>query len=277
MTATWPTDGRLDGPVHEWFGLSYSNYAVLHRTLMQSMPLDWQDRIVACLEELDDAYHHIDHPRCYQVTAATEVEYGDLTDAQMRQIGAATCTEEDHEPGTAEAEHCPHYYDADSNEHDRWHRALVPTSDPIPDYNRGRTYIPPAPSTQEPPMPAAEHTPTVAVDFDGVVHAYSRGWADGTIYDPPVDGAFDAIRQLQATYAVFIHTARDPFQVAVWLRGLGLAAIADSDGGRPQFWNNRATLLVTSRKLPAVAYVDDRAVRFVDWPSTLAALSGDPS
>lgn len=27
--STWPPDGRLEGPVHTWFGLSYSNYQVM--------------------------------------------------------------------------------------------------------------------------------------------------------------------------------------------------------------------------------------------------------
>jgi hypothetical protein len=36
------------------------------------------------------------------------------------------------------------------------------------------------------------------------------------------------------------------------------------------FWNPRGQLLVTNRKLAAVAYLDDRAVRFTDWDQALA-------
>jgi hypothetical protein len=114
----------------------------------------------------------------------------------------------------------------------------------------------------------------LAVDFDGVVHAYRQGWHDGTIYDPPVPGAIAAIRELQATFAVFIHTSRDPYKVARWLRvTCDLQAIVDFDAGSPNFWTDRETLLVTGRKLPAVAYIDDRGIRFVDWPQTLAAVA----
>lgn len=42
-------------PIHEFFGLSYANYLTLNRTVLQSMPLEWQERFVACLRELDDA------------------------------------------------------------------------------------------------------------------------------------------------------------------------------------------------------------------------------
>lgn len=38
--------------IHEWFGLSYANYLVIQRTFLQSMPDEWQDRLVKCLEEL---------------------------------------------------------------------------------------------------------------------------------------------------------------------------------------------------------------------------------
>lgn len=55
--------------VHGWFGLSYANYMVLHRTLLQSMPDEWQERFVACMSELDAAFRHVEQPVLYQVTA----------------------------------------------------------------------------------------------------------------------------------------------------------------------------------------------------------------
>jgi hypothetical protein len=113
---------------------------------------------------------------------------------------------------------------------------------------------------------------TVAVDFDGVIHAYSKGWQDGTIYDDPVPGAFSALHILMKTYAVFVHTARAPFPVADWITthsNLECWVVRDP----PEFWDKRGVLLITSRKLPAVAYIDDRGIRFESWDQALADLA----
>jgi hypothetical protein len=48
-------DGRTDGPVHAWFELSYANYLTIPRSILQSMPLEWQERFAGCLRDLDDA------------------------------------------------------------------------------------------------------------------------------------------------------------------------------------------------------------------------------
>lgn len=46
--------GRIvDGAIHSWFELTYAQYLTIPRTALQSMPLEWQDRFVRCLNELD--------------------------------------------------------------------------------------------------------------------------------------------------------------------------------------------------------------------------------
>lgn len=135
--STYPPDGRLDGPVHLHFGLSYSNYLVLHRTLMQSMPEEWQRRMVACLEELDAAFCHVDKPDVFWVQPAKVRTYSELTESDMRRLGITA----DHPVGEAEPD-C--YYDDDGGEHDPDDRVLIPVGDdPVPHYGRGRTYVKP--------------------------------------------------------------------------------------------------------------------------------------
>jgi hypothetical protein len=119
---------------------------------------------------------------------------------------------------------------------------------------------------------------TVAVDFDGVIHDYKRGWQDGSIYGDFVPGAVAGLTRLMQRYGVFIHTSRKPRQVARWIEdrsGHGIECVTRVP--RKGLWNERGYLLVTSRKLPAVAYIDDRGVRFESWAQALDFLSlGDP-
>ncbi len=116
---------------------------------------------------------------------------------------------------------------------------------------------------------------TVAVDFDGVIHAYSGGWQDGTIYDEPVPGAFDGLRSLMAYHPVFIHTSRNPAQVGWWMKehsGIPVEWFED-DRNPPQFWDHQDSILITNRKLPAIVYIDDRGIRFQNWDQALADLA----
>jgi hypothetical protein len=62
-------------PVHSWFELSYSNYLCLPRSVLQSMPEEWQRRFVACLEEMDAMTTSAgleDLPASYKVIAQDE-------------------------------------------------------------------------------------------------------------------------------------------------------------------------------------------------------------
>jgi hypothetical protein len=117
---------------------------------------------------------------------------------------------------------------------------------------------------------------TIAVDFDGVIHKYSRGWADGTIYDDFVDGAMVSLMRLMDRDAVFIHTSRNPNQVARWIEKSSNYSIECTTrlprawyGRRKKFWNTKGLLLVTDRKFPATVYIDDRALRFTSWTNIL--------
>lgn len=110
---------------------------------------------------------------------------------------------------------------------------------------------------------------TIAVDFDGVLHSYTTPWSDAaTIPDPPVDGAIEWLNEAVKQFAVFILTTR-----------------ADQPGAnhavREWLVRNGFTgeVTITSKKVPALVYIDDRAWRF-QGPGTfppLDAIPGDPA
>jgi len=63
-----------DGAIHGWFELSYAKYLVLQRTLLQSMPLEWQDKFVELLEDMHKAFSGIPELRkmSYEVNVKDE-------------------------------------------------------------------------------------------------------------------------------------------------------------------------------------------------------------
>ena len=86
---------------------------------------------------------------------------------------------------------------------------------------------------------------TVCVDFDGVLNNYEY-------YDPnncftPRPGAKEFLEKLSEKYHVVILTARSFPKVERWLKNYGL---------------NKYVADVTNIKVPAVAYIDDRAIKF---------------
>ena len=123
---------------------------------------------------------------------------------------------------------------------------------------------------------------TICIDFDGVIHRHSKGWQDGTVYDLAVDGALDSIRALQDRgYAVVVSTARkELIPVANWMRGQGYIErkiTVDSHQHKDvPFWNSTTTVLITNRKIPAIAYIDDRGITFRNnWSEILDIFKGE--
>jgi 5'(3')-deoxyribonucleotidase len=103
----------------------------------------------------------------------------------------------------------------------------------------------------------------IAIDFDGVIHSFD-GWKDGSIYGDVIPGALETIAKLSTKYEVYIFTTRareEVNQIDVIKNWLGDQAAAI--GLDPVFFMR---LTVTDKKLPAIAYIDDRGIRFTNWP-----------
>jgi hypothetical protein len=107
---------------------------------------------------------------------------------------------------------------------------------------------------------------TIALDFDGVLHSYKRGYTGPIPLDPPVEGAVAFVDALVARdYKVFIFTARiiesgpDKYigPDCIPERKLAHAGI--------QQWLKHwgfPSLEVTGMKKHADLYIDDRGFRF---------------
>jgi hypothetical protein len=92
----------------------------------------------------------------------------------------------------------------------------------------------------------------VVFDFDGVIHSYTSGWQGlDVISDPPVPGIAEAIRDIRAA----------GFEVAVvssrCAQKTGIKAI-----NKYLKDNSIEVDTVTADKLPAICYIDDRAMYF---------------
>lgn len=108
----------------------------------------------------------------------------------------------------------------------------------------------------------------IAIDFDGVLHGYSQGWGDGSIYDPPVPGAGEAMKKMkEAGHTLYIFSTRtNPIfkkkdqandqkkMMEDWLK--------EHDIPFDKVW--------TFGKPMADIFIDDRAIGFRgDWGKTL--------
>jgi len=133
-----------DGPIHGYFGLTYSNYLVAPRTVLQSMPLDWQERFVALLNEIDEVFPDLPSPTYDVRVLARELEllyeYPDCGECDGSGLGA---DDEDEECSACDGT------GTEENEAAAEMRYETPEevgfkADPIPGYNRGRTRLLPS-------------------------------------------------------------------------------------------------------------------------------------
>jgi len=117
----------------------------------------------------------------------------------------------------------------------------------------------------------------VMVDFDGVIHSYEKGYQDGNIYGTLNPGTREALEKLKD----------DGFEIVVFTARVSPKTRDDAGGGKGDTWkeqylkiadwlmkNNIPFKDITSEKLAAVAYIDDRAIHFDgDWEDVIQKLT----
>lgn len=109
----------------------------------------------------------------------------------------------------------------------------------------------------------------IGIDFDGVIHKCSKGYYDGTIYDEPVEGSYEALEKISKDYTIIMYTAK-----AKPDRGL-----VNGKTGIELVWEwlenhnmGKFVSKVTAEKPRAVCYIDDKAIRFDNWDSCFEQL-----
>jgi hypothetical protein len=114
---------------------------------------------------------------------------------------------------------------------------------------------------------------TVAIDFDGVIHRYSKGWQDGSAYDPPMENAkFSLSVLINAGHPVVIFSTRDPVQIQAWFETHMPEFRTQILEPHERFWNAVGIIGITRHKPAAYIYIDDRALHFQTWDLALAEL-----
>lgn len=107
----------------------------------------------------------------------------------------------------------------------------------------------------------------IAIDFDGVIHNFSKGWHDGTCYGEPIPGSIEAIKSLSQKFRVVIFTAKAKPSRPLVNGKTGKQLVEE--------WLDKHGILqciseITSEKPRAWLYIDDKGYRFLNWADTLS-------
>jgi len=106
----------------------------------------------------------------------------------------------------------------------------------------------------------------IAIDFDGVIHNFNKGYHDGTCYGDPLPHSIEAIKELSKTYKIIIFTAKAKPSRPLVNGKTGTELV--------QAWLDKHNILeciseITAEKPRAILYIDDNGYRHTDWIDTL--------
>ena len=110
----------------------------------------------------------------------------------------------------------------------------------------------------------------IAVDFDGVIHNFDKGFHDGTCYGDPLPGALDAIKLLSSKYNIIIFTAKAKPSRPLVNGKTGTELV--------QEWLEKHNVMqyiteITAEKPRSQVYIDDKGYHFQNWKDTLKYLN----
>ncbi len=99
----------------------------------------------------------------------------------------------------------------------------------------------------------------LAIDFDGVIHTFDKGWYDGTCYGEPIEGSLEAIKNLSKKYNIIIFSSK----------ALPDRPLVDGKTGKQLIseWLKKHDIIqyiddITYYKPRAEYYIDDKAITF---------------
>jgi hypothetical protein len=97
--------------------------------------------------------------------------------------------------------------------------------------------------------------PILCVDFDGVIHSYERGWADGSIYGSVTEGFWPWLAKADKHFNIVIYSSRSATPEGIAAMAAFLAREAPPGYAVP-------SVEFADKKPPAFVTIDDRCVRF---------------
>jgi hypothetical protein len=110
--------------------------------------------------------------------------------------------------------------------------------------------------------------PVIAIDFDGVLHKYSKGYGDGSLYDKSMEGVSEALKQLSKQYDIVIFTTREN-------TGMPPEMGIEKDENTVWGWliknklDNYIYDITNKKPVEAKLFIDDRALEFKNWNDAL--------
>ena len=106
----------------------------------------------------------------------------------------------------------------------------------------------------------------LAIDFDGVIHCFDKGYYDGTCYGEPIEGTKNALKLLSKKYTLIIFTAKVKSDRPLVNGKTGTELVKE---WLEKFDLDQFLTVITCEKPRARYYIDDKAINSKSWNQAL--------